>query len=172
MIARWTYQANSQVQGTEWSVERHCQQYGAFLLNLVGEEITDQLFLHICHETRRYSDAVVRLLSLERFDEAASEAGLASDRELLGMIDFFVQSGCDDMAERVMLERSKQTQNMRILEWLKQHYWASNNYTAALELAESTFRTQPSIENYQDIRQLAGHLDRWEMLRPELLSFL
>ncbi len=172
MIAHWTYQANSQVQGSEWSVERHCQQYGAFLLNLAGEEITDELFLHICHETRRYSDAVERLLSLGRFDEAASEAGLASDRELLGMIDLFIQSGHDDVAERVMLIRSKQTQNTLILEWLKQHYWARNNYTAALELAESMFRTQPSIENYQDIRQLAGHLDHWETLRPALLSFL
>ncbi len=172
MIAHWTYQANSRVQGTEWSVERHCQQYGAFLLNLAGEEITDELFLHICHETRRYSDVVERLLVLGRADEAATEAGFASDRELFGMIDLFIQSGHDDVAERVMLERSKQTQNMRILEWLKQHYWASNNYTAALELAESMFRIQPSIENYRDMRQLAGHVDRWETLRPELLSFL
>lgn len=172
MIAHWTYQANSQVQGTEWSVERHCQQYGAFLLNLAGEEITDELFLHICHETRRYSDVVERLLVLGRADEAATEAGFASDRQLLGIIDLFIQSGHDDVAERVMLERSKQAQNMRILEWLKQHYWASNNYTAALELAESMFRTQPSIENYRDIRQLAGHLDRWETLRLEFLSSL
>ncbi len=172
LIAHWTYQANSQVQGTEWSVERHCQQYGAFLLNLAGEEITDELFLHICHETRRFSDMVERLLVLGRADEAATEAGFASDRELLSMIDLFIQSGYDDVAERVMLERSKQTQNMRILEWLKQHYWASNNYTAALELAESMFRTQPSIENYRDMRQLAGHLDRWETLRPEVLSVL
>jgi uncharacterized Zn finger protein len=56
--------------------------------------------------------------------------------------------------------------------WLKQHYWASNNYTTALELAESMFRRQPSIENYRDMRQLAGYLDRWETLRPEVLSFL
>ena len=172
MIAHWTYRANSQVQGTEWSVERHCQQYGAFLLNLAGEEISDELFLHICHETRRFSDAIERLLTLGRFGEAASEAGLASDRELLGMIDLFIKSGQDDVAEHVMLERSKQTQNTPILAWLKQYYWARNNYTAALELAESMFRTQPSIENYRDIRQLAEHLDRWETLRPEFLSFL
>jgi len=172
MIADWTYLVNSQVQGSEWSVERHCQQYGAFLFSLAGEEITDEIFLHICHETRRYSDVVERLLILGRADEAATEAGFASDRELLGMIDHFIQSGHDAVAERVMLDRSKQTQNIHILEWLKQHYWASNNYTAALELAESMLRTQPSIENYRDIRQLAGHLDRWETLRPEFLSFL
>jgi hypothetical protein len=172
LIADWTYLVNSQVQGSEWSIERHCQQYGAFLLSLAGEEITDELFLHICHETRRYSDVVERLLVLGRADEAATEAGFASDRELLGMIDLFIQSGHDDVAERVMLERSKQSQNMPILEWLKQHYWANNNYTTALELAESMFRTQPSIENYRDMRQLAGYLDRWETLRPEVLSFL
>ncbi|HWS85239.1 MAG TPA: SWIM zinc finger family protein [Ktedonobacteraceae bacterium] len=172
MIADWTYQANSQVQGNEWSIERHRQRYGTFLLSLIGEEITDELFLHICHETKHYSDAVKRLLALGRINEAVSEAGLASVSELLDIINLFIEFGHEDVTVHMMQERAKQTQNWHILKWLKQHYWAADNYATALELAESMFRIRPSIENYQDIRQLADHFNRWETLQPELFAFL
>ena len=41
-----------------------------------------------------------------------------------------------------------------------------------MEIAETAFRTQPSLRRYQELHNLAKRLDRWETLRPELLAFL
>jgi len=60
----------------------------------------------------------------------------------------------------------------RVLEWLRKYYRDRDNRTAELEVAETLFRTQPFLKHYQELRDLAGRLDRWEALRPELLAFL
>ncbi len=60
----------------------------------------------------------------------------------------------------------------RVLEWLRKYYRDRDNRTAELEMAETLFRMQPFLKHYQELRDLAGRLDRWEALRPELLTFL
>src|SRR5207248_7744319 len=57
-------------------------------------------------------------------------------------------------------------------DWLKKRYLARNDQAAALEVAETMFRTYPDLEGYKEIRQLAMQLGRWETLRPELLAFV
>lgn len=169
IIAGWVYNALAQIEGTGWFAERYRQKYGAFLLGLAGETVTNEAFLQICRDTDRFADAVERLLTLERIDEAATEAGRASDRTLFDLIDLFIKHGHDDVAEHVMQERSQQSKNTHVLDWLKTRYLARNEYALALELAKAIFCIQPTLQGYQEIRQLAGHLDCWKAVRVELL---
>lgn len=147
--------------------------YGGFLLDLEAEELSDEAFLQVCRDTGRNLDLVDRLLELRRLDEATKEAEQAGDYHLLSMADIFVRRRHGDLAERLMRERSEKTTDTRILEWLQKRYASRpRDKAAALDLAESIFRTRPSLEKYKDMRKLAQGLGRWEALRPELLALL
>jgi catechol 2,3-dioxygenase-like lactoylglutathione lyase family enzyme len=146
--------------------------YGGFLLNLERDTLDDEAYLRICRETGRTADAVDRLLTLGRVDEAIQETEYVGDDALLSLADLFIQHGQDSAAERVVRARIEKTHNIRVMEWLKKFYQTKNNQPAALELAEAMFRKQPFLGRYQEIRDLAGQLGRWETIRQELLKFL
>ncbi len=152
------------------SLARH--EYGGFLLDLESDTLDDEAYLRIARETGRTGDVVNRLLTLGRVDEAVREIEDLSDIYLLGLADLFIRYGQDKAIERVMQERIKKTENVRLLEWFKKYYQDRNNPTAALEQAETIFRQQPYLASYQEVRDLAGQLGRWQTLRPELLDFL
>jgi uncharacterized Zn finger protein len=60
----------------------------------------------------------------------------------------------------------------RVLEWLQKYYRTRGTYAAELEVTETLFRTQPYLRRYQELRDLARQLGRWEIVRPGLLAFL
>src|SRR5256714_4020312 len=148
------------------------QEYGRFLLALEKDTLDDETYLQICRETHRNFDLVDRLLALGRVDEAIREAKQVNDSDLLNMAHIFVEHGQDAVAERLIRERAEQTKGRQLLDWLKKRYLARNDLAAALELAETMFRTYPDLEGYKEVRQLATPLGRWETLRPELLAFV
>ena len=149
------------------------KEYGKFLLDLEQDILDDETYLRICRETGRTSDAINRLLTLGRVDEAVRDIqAVADDGTFLGLADLFVQHGQDAVAERLVKERPQKTQDLRLLEWLKKYYRAREKHAAALEIAETIFRIRPYLGDYKEIRDLARQLDRWETLRPELLDFL
>ncbi|HZT99377.1 MAG TPA: VOC family protein [Ktedonobacteraceae bacterium] len=148
------------------------QAYGGLLLALESDRLDDEAYLRIARETGRTSDVVDQLLTLGRVDEAVREAEPVGDEALLRLADLFVLRGQDSAAERVVQERIKKTENVRIIEWLKRYYEHRNKPTAALEQAEAIFRKQPYLGNYREVRDLAKQLGRWATLRPELLDFL
>ncbi len=181
MIAGWVREQLSQAQDNrydEWGTSWERSQFGHFLLDLEADTLDDETFLHICRETGRIADAVNRLLELGRIDEAASEAKYVNDYVLLGLLNLFVQHGQGELAERLAKERLKAPQNIhnvvdvRLQEWLKQRYLARDDLPAALEISEQMFREHPSLQGYQELRQLATPFDRWETLRQELLALL
>src|SRR6266852_1641470 len=171
------------------------QAYCKFWLDLQKESLDDESYLRICRETGRISDLIDRLLMLGRVDEAAREAQQVDDNTLLGLIDLFIQHRQDAMAERLMRARisapirpandaahlllrsqpgrvEEGKPDWRVLEWLQKYYRDRGNRMAELEIAETLFRTQPFLKRYQELRDLARRLDRWEALRPEVLTFL
>jgi tetratricopeptide (TPR) repeat protein len=150
---------------------RH-EQYGSFLLELQADRLDDETFLRICRETGRTHDLVDRLLALGRIDEAIQATGQASDYDLLGLANLFVEHGHSSLAERMILERSKKSSDTRLLEWLKQHYLARNDWATASGVAEQLFRISPGLTGYQEIRQFTKQLGHWEAKRQELLAFL
>jgi len=148
------------------------QAYGKFLLDLEKDTLDDEAYLRICRETGRTSDLVDRLLTLGRIDEAAKETQPVDDHAILRLADLFIQHGQDAVAERLVRARIKENQPLHLLEWLQKYYHARGNYTAELEIAETLFRAQPYLRRYQELRDLAGRLDRWGTFRQELLAFL
>ena len=148
------------------------QAYGKFWLDLQKESLDDEAYLRICRETGRTSDLVDRLLTLGRIDEAARETQQVDDLAFLRLADLFIQHGQDAVAERLVRGRITEKPALHVLEWLQKYYRDRGNRTAELEVAETLFRTQPYLGRYQELRDLAGRLDRWETLRPELLMLL
>jgi tetratricopeptide (TPR) repeat protein len=157
--------------GGNWSTDWQRRVLGGFLLKLEGD-IDDEKFLDICRETGRLGDLVDRLLTLGRLEEAEAEARKANDYELLQIAGILVGHGHGKVAERLMVERSKTTKDLRILEWLESHYTATNKPAEALSLAQRLFKLQPRLSYYQRIRELAGQLGKWAKLRQELLQMI
>jgi len=148
------------------------QAYGGFLLNLEKERLDDDAYLRICRETGRTADLVERLLALGRLDEAVRETQRVDDLAFLKLVDLFVRQGQDAVAERLVRARLTEKPALHLLEWLQKYYRDRGNLAAGLEMAETSFRTQPSLRRYQELRDLAKSLDRWQTLRPTLLTFL
>jgi uncharacterized Zn finger protein len=172
-IAGWVRGSLSKITGTSWSDQFHRQGYGSFLLKLEAGKLDDEAYLRMCKETDRIHDMVNRLLDLGRVDEAVKEAEHVSDYDLLSMGDIFVQHRYEAIAEHMMRERSRHSEDTRLLEWLKKYYYARNDLVATLELAMELFRKQPPVlAYYQEIRGLAQRLGRWENIRPTLLAHL
>jgi catechol 2,3-dioxygenase-like lactoylglutathione lyase family enzyme len=148
------------------------QAYGKFWLDLQKESLDDEAYLRICRETGRTSDLVDRLLTLGRIDEAVRETQRVDDLAFLRLADLFIEHGQDALAERLVRGRITEKPALHILDWLQKYYRDRGNHIAELEVAETLFRTQPYLRRYQELRDLARRLDRWEALRLELLTFL
>jgi catechol 2,3-dioxygenase-like lactoylglutathione lyase family enzyme len=169
--------------------------YGKFLLDLEKDTLDDETYLRICRETGRTSDLIDRLLTLGRIDEAARETQRVDDYALLGLADLFIQHGQDAVAERLVRTRisapirptyataglllhsqagraEEEKPDWRVLEWLQKYYRTRGNHVAEFEIVETLFRTQPTLRRYQELRDLARLLGRWEIVRLELLAFL
>ncbi len=58
------------------------------------------------------------------------------------------------------------------MEWLQKYYRTLGNSAAELEVTGTLFHTQPFLRHYQELRDLARQLGRWETLRTEVLAFL
>jgi uncharacterized Zn finger protein len=165
-LASWVRQAMADAR--DWSRET----LGGWLLDLEADTLDDEAFLRVCRETGRTHDLVDRLLQLGRLEEAVREAERASDWELLSMADLFVSRRHGDVAERLVRERSRKSHDTNLLEWLKKRAIEHKDSAAALGLADTVFRAQPSLERYKEIRKLARKVGRWDALRPRLLEFL
>ena len=192
-IAEWIREALADEEQEIAGSER--QAYGEFWLDLQKASLDDEAYLRICRETGRTSDLIDRLLTLGRIDEAAREAQQVDDTTLLGLVDLFMQHGQDAVAERLMRARistpirpanatarlllrsqpgreEEEKPDWRVLAWLQNYYRTRGTSGAELEVTETLFHTQPFLTHYQELRDLARHLGRWETRRQEELTFL
>lgn len=152
------------------SAKWHRQTYGDLLLRLEAHTLNDEAYLRLCRETHRLNDLVTRLLTLNRVDEARAEATHTDDYELLELADIFVQQKQPEVAEQLMTERAKTTQDTRIFEWLKERSKQKREDANALLWARKINDVRPSLEQYREIRQLATRLGTWANVRAELLA--
>ncbi len=149
------------------------QSYGTFLLDLQKETMEDEAYLHICREAGLTSCLIDRLLTLGQSDEAARETqSMENDDQFLGLADLFTHHQQDAVAERLVKARSQEKAAVHVLQWLQTYYQARENHLAELEVTETLFHTQPLLKHYQRLRDLARQLDRWQTLRPAVLTFL
>jgi tetratricopeptide (TPR) repeat protein len=145
---------------------------GGFLLDLLGDSLDDESFLRICRETGRLGDIVSRLLALGRLDEAVQAASGAGDYTLLSLADIFVGRGHDEVAERLIAERADSSGDVRLPDWLRDRFRAREDWESALAYADRGFRHRVALERYQDVRELARRVGRWQALRPELIGLM
>ena len=167
--------------GDSWSDNYHRQRYGGFLLSLEEDQLDDEAFLRVCRETNRWHDLVDRLLTLGRVEEAAAAAHQVGDYDLLRLADLFVSHGHGDLAEELIRERTRTPQaapdgrarrDSRLVVWLKERAQERGDLAEALALAETLFWEQPAVPGYQELRDLARSLGRWDERRAAVLSRL
>ena len=174
-IAGWVRDAmpSPKPTGDSWSANYVRQAYGAFLLDLEGEEVDDETFLRVCRETGRWRDLVDRLLALGRVDEAADITREREDTsDLLALADLLIEHGHAPLAEELVRERAASSRDWRFPEWLKKRAKARGNLTEALSIAETQFWQRPNIAGYQEMRDLAQQAAEWEARRGALLARL
>ena len=173
MIAAWVRKEIAKPDNSGWGSRFRDQWYGGFLLELEAGNLDDEAYLRVCRETGRIADAVERLLTLGRLEEAIRDAEGEGDYDLMSMADIFVQHGHHTEAEKMIRLRAKKSDDTRLLDWLKKHYLARNDKVAALDMALELFYKQPPVlAYYQEIRLLAKMLDRWEDLQPKIMAYL
>ncbi len=171
-VVEWVREAMGNRTEDEWSDDWRRETYGGFLLELQADELDDEAYLRLCRETHRSSDLVERLLALKRMDQAIKETARVSDYEMLGLADIFVQHKQAQIAEQLMAERAKTTQDTRIFDWLKRRHQKQGDLAGALVWAFKTNTVRPSLDQYREIRKLAKAVGTWESVRAELLTDL
>ncbi len=171
IVASWIHDALADEEEEATSSQRKA--YGDLLLELEKDTLDDETYLRICRETEHTSELIDRLLTLDRVDEAIAETQHMTDYTLLTYMDLFVQHGQDDIAERVVKEHLNEKEpSYNLLTWLQKFYRTRDNFVAELQVTQTLFRTRPVLMHYQELRTVAQKLDRWEMLRQELLTFV
>jgi uncharacterized Zn finger protein len=145
---------------------------GGLLLKLRADTMDDETFLAVCRQAGRLEDLVDRLLALGRVDEAAGEACQVSDYGLLSLADLFVQHGHGPLAETLIRNRSKTSQDTRLPEWLMKYATGQGNLADALMWAEKLFWMRPSVEACVEMRRLAQPQKQWQDLRAKTLASL
>jgi len=158
--------------GESWSDNYHRQVYGGFLLSLEEDQMDDKAFLRVCRETKRWRDLVDRLLALGRAEEAAATAREVGDYELLRLADIFVSHDHAGLAEELIRERAPTDRDTRLTVWLKERARERGDLAEALTLAETLFWQHPNVTGYQELRDLARLLERWDELQTAILARL
>jgi uncharacterized Zn finger protein len=167
--------------GDSWSDGYRRQRYGGFLLQLEEGELDDESFLRVCRETNRWQELVDRLLELGRVEEAVCAAHEVADYELLRLADSFVSHDHADLAEDLVRERAqggesgpdgKTRRDSRLIVWLQNRAQERGDLAEALALAEMLFWERPRVPGYQEMRDLARSLGRWDEVRTATLARL
>ena len=169
-VARWVQDALPV--GDSWGDNYHRQRYGGFLLSLEKDWLDDEAFLRICRETRRWRDLVDRLLVLGRVDEAVAVAREVGDYDLLQLADIFVSHDHADLAKDLIGERAQTSRDSRLVVWLKEQARTRGDLAEALAFAEKLFWQGPTVTGYQELRDLARLMERWDELRAATLARL
>jgi hypothetical protein len=136
--------------------------FGAFLLELEKDTLDDESFLQICRQTGQRKELIDRLLTLGRVDEAVAEVRQEQDYSLLAMAELFGSHGYDNRVEELIRERARVGQDRRLVEWLKEQAKMRGDFGEALTMAEALFWQFPSLQGYQEFKNLAQTLGRWE----------
>jgi uncharacterized Zn finger protein len=146
--------------------------YGGFLLDLETDVLDDEKYLRICRESGRLLDLIARLLELGRIEEAVAEAKAASDYNVWRAADIFAKHDAAARILPLMKERAKSGRDRRIKVWLKAYAQEHNHPEDVFRWAEQLFWEHPRVERYNEWKEAAQTLGRWEETRNEILKEL
>ncbi len=169
-VAQWLREVLPE--GDAWDQVYRRKEIGSFLLTLEEEQMDDEAFLTLCRETDQEALLVDRLLSLGRVAEAVAASRESGDYELLSLADIFVAHERGDLAERLIRERTKTSEDIRLLVWLRERAKERADLEEALSLEEMLFWRRPSLEGYKEVRALARLVERWSYFREVIVERL
>lgn len=156
----------------DWSSTWQRQAYGGFLLDLEQDRLTDDEYIKICRMADRTTDLVGKLLSKDQVNEAIIEAKDTSDYDLLSIADVFVSHNHGKIAKELIEKRLNQSDDDRLLNWLKKNAEKEGDFSQALQLSMTLFQDYKSLSTYRDIRRIAQKLNKWDSIRKELIKNL
>lgn len=169
-IADWIQ--SEMPEGEEWDDDYQRRALGGLWLGMMGDQIDDETYLHICRETGRNHDLIDRLLTLGRVDEALATARTVSGYTLTASADLFEEHGYPELALQLIKDRPDSETDVQMLEWLKQYALRHNQPEEALRLAESLFWQAQSLENYNALLEAASVLDQYDEVHERVLNRL
>jgi uncharacterized Zn finger protein len=142
------------------------------LLNLQSDSLTDEQFIQLCRRTGQLNVLVERLLQLSHVDEAISDTQPASDYDLLALTDIFVAHGHNTIAEELIEKRTETSKDTRLADWLKKQAINNGDWHKAIGYAENKFWQRSTVEDFREIKDIAGKLGDWPERKETILSGL
>jgi uncharacterized Zn finger protein len=115
-----------------------------------------------------------KLLAMGRDDEAIQVVvqHLTNPYERLVALPYLVDAGHSDVAIRLANESLRAGFDHRLAYWLDQHYQTSADHHAQFELRLLCMQQQPSVDYYAKLKQAADAVERWAVVRPDILQEL
>lgn len=147
---------------------------GPLLLALERNRLDSEAYLDLCRRTGQWRELVDQLLELNRLD-AATDAALRHlpDYSLTDVADRLADNGADTKARSLLEHRLDENRPYPpLLRWLYEHALDAKDHETALSDARRLFRAQPSVETYEHVRRAATSLDKWPVVREDLLTTL
>lgn len=142
-----------------------------FLIDLQRDILEPEVYLTHYQQTGQVLKLVDSLLQLGRVKEAKHAAHQKEYTfQTLPLADLFVKHQQDAIAEKLVVDFSKDHPDLHALRWLKEFYQKRGNLEKALEQAKQILYLSPRFNYYQDVQDLAQKLNQWPAVRQEVIE--
>ena len=172
-IRRWITAAIKNITGDTWSQNYSRETWGRLLLSFADEENVDE-FLKQAGKQGLHKPVFEKLIQLGRLDEALEVARkhlTTTGWERLQAAQALYAAGRKDDA-LAFAKAGLPDKDLRLVEWVAEEYARRGDTAGALELQLTRWPTEPGMELFETLEQLAKKLKQWEALRPRLLAGL
>ena len=172
-IRKWITAAIKNITGSEWSQDYRRKTWGRLLLSFADEENADE-FLKQAEKQGLYQPVFEKLIQLGRLDESLEVARkhlTTTGWERLQAAQALYAAGRKDDA-LAFAKAGLPDKDLRLVEWVAEEYARRGDAAGALELQLTRWKTEPGMELFETLEQLAKKLKQWEALRPRLLAGL
>jgi uncharacterized Zn finger protein len=142
-----------------------------FLIDLQRDILEPEVYLTHYQQTGQVLKLVDSLLQLGRVKEAKRAAHQKEYTfQTLPLADLFVKHRQDAIAEKLVVDFSKDHPDLYALRWLKEFYQKRGNLERALEQAKQILYLSPRFNYYQEVQELAQKLNQWPAVRQEVIE--
>ena len=172
-IRQWITAAIKNITGSEWSQNYRRETWGRLLLSFADEENVDE-FLKQAGKQGLHKSVFDKLIQLGRLDEALEVARkhlTTTGWERLQAAQALYAAGRKDDA-LAFAKAGLPDKDLRLAEWVAEEYARRGDTAGALDLQLTRWQTEPGMELFETLEQLAKKLKQWEALRPRLLAGL
>lgn len=148
------------------------RQYAELLLTFEGE-VDDETFIERAKIAGHLDQAVERLLSLGRTEEALAAVASMPYFHLPEIAPLFIKCGCRAQILDIVKKQLNDRHTFHILgPWLREQYTKHGETEPALDLTWDVFEDHPSLEEYKRLRTLALQCRRWEEIKERATAML